>query len=186
MALRRGFKAEAERTAASLREELGVSSEEFVDPKAIAMHYEVEVIDATELVPRERIAELEEIQAFAFSACTFRIDGATWIVINPLRTSARQASDIVHELGHVILDHPLSEIRNVDGVPFRTCRAEEEEEATYLGGALLLPRPLLLMEVRAGLTPKSVANKYGVSEDMARFRINTTGVQTQVARSLHQ
>lgn len=183
MALRRGFKAEAERTAASMRQDLGVSSDEFVAPRSIAKHYDVQVVDATELIPRERIEELEDIQAFAFSACTFRIDNATWIVINPLRSSARQASDIVHELGHVILKHELSEIRNVDGIPFRTCRADEEEEATHLGATLLLPRPLLLAEVGAGSTPKSIAHKYGVTEDIARFRINTTGVQKQIERS---
>ena len=100
------------------------------------------MIAADELIDAARLHDLERVQAFAFSACTFDIDGTRVIVVNPLRTPARRASDIAHELSHLLLAHRLDEIRNVAGVPFRTCRPDQEEEATNLGGTLLLPRPL--------------------------------------------
>jgi hypothetical protein len=75
-------------------------------------------------------------------------------------------------------------------VPFRTCRADQEEEATNLGGTLLLPRPLLLLPrplllraVARGMGPDEVAADYGVTIEMARFRLNTTGVARQVERA---
>ena len=143
----------------------------------------VKVVSAAELIDLERLTELERLQAFAFSACTFDIHGAAVIVFNPLRSDARQSSDVAHELSHLILGHELAEIREVAGVPFRTCRSDQEEEATNLGGTLLLPRPLLLRAASHGMNAEGVARKFGVTTEMARFRLNTTGVLRQVSRS---
>jgi Zn-dependent peptidase ImmA (M78 family) len=178
--LRRGFLAEAEREAKRIRAELGLGPAEPVDMFQIAKHLGIRVIAADELIDAARLQDLERIQAFAFSACTFDIDGTKVIVVNPLRTPARRASDIAHELSHLLLAHRLDEIRNVAGVPFRTCRPDQEEEATNLGGTLLLPRPLLLSAVRRGLDEQAIAAQYDVTTEMARFRVNRTGVRRQV------
>lgn len=81
-----------------------------------------------------------------------------------------------------MLRHELSEIREVSGVPFRTCRPDEEEQATSFGGTLLLPRPLLVSAARHGLGPQQIAEKYSVTLEMARFRYNSTGVRNQVRK----
>lgn len=65
-------------------------------------------------------------------------------------------------------------------VPFRTCRPDQEEEATALGGTILLPRPLLLKAARAGLNAAYIARTYRVTEEMARYRYNSTGIGRQV------
>lgn len=179
MTLRRGFKAEAEREAARVREELGLASHDRLDPRRLAQHLGISVIDAGDLVAVEELEELERLQAFAFSAATFNIDGRKIIVISPLRNTGRQNSDIAHELAHVLLKHDLSEIRELDGMPFRTCKPEEEEEATAFGGTLLLPRPLLLSAARRRATIDQIATQYDVTVEMARFRYNTTGVAKQ-------
>jgi Zn-dependent peptidase ImmA (M78 family) len=178
--LRRGFLAEAEREAKRIRAELGLRPAEPVDVYQVAKHLGVRVIAADELIDAARLQDLERLQAFAFSACTFDIDGTKVIVVNPLRTPARRASDIAHEFAHLLLDHQLDEIRIVADVPFRTCRPDQEEEATNLGGALLLPRPLLLSAVRRGLDEQSIAAQYDVTTEMARFRLNRTGVRRQI------
>jgi Zn-dependent peptidase ImmA (M78 family) len=183
--LRRGFLAEAEREAKHIRAELGVGPAEPVDVFQIAKHLGVRVIAADELIDPTRLHDLERLQAFAFSACTFDIDGTKVVVVNPLRTRARRASDVAHELAHLLLDHRLDEIRIVADVPFRTCRPDQEEEATNLGGTLLLPRPLLLSAVRHGLDEQAIAAQYDVTTEMARFRINRTGVRRQL-RSTRQ
>jgi Zn-dependent peptidase ImmA (M78 family) len=180
LTLRRGFGAQAERTAAALRDELGLRPHDRLDLTELAKHKGVAVVSAGDLVDLERLEELERIQAFAFSACTFHIDGRNIIVTNPLRQPGRQASDIAHELAHLILEHGLSEIRVVAGVPFRTCRPDEEEEATALGGTILLPRPLLLKAARNGLDVAAIARTYRVTEEMARYRYNSTGIGRQV------
>jgi Zn-dependent peptidase ImmA (M78 family) len=169
--LRRGFLAEAEREAGRIRAELGLGPSEAVDVSQIAKHLGIRVITADELIDAARLHDLERVQAFAFSACTFDIDGTKVIVVNPLRTPARRASDIAHELAHLLLAHQLDEIRSVGGVPFRTCRPDQEEEATNLGGTLLLPRPLLLSAVRHGLDEQAIAAQYDVTPEIpARVR----------------
>lgn len=179
MTLRRGFKAEAEREAARVRKELGLASHDRLDPRDLATHLKVSVIDAADLVAVEELEELERLQAFAFSAATFEIDGRRIIVVSPLRNAGRQNSDIAHELAHIMLKHDLSEIRELNGMPFRTCKPEEEEEATAFGGTMLLPRPLLLSAARRRATIDQIASQYDVTVEMARFRFNTTGVAKQ-------
>lgn len=180
MTLRRGFPADAERHAERIRKDMGKAPSAKVAIQDIARQLDIRVVAANELVHINRLHELERIQAFAFSACTFDINGTKVIVFNPLRTSDRAQSDIAHELSHVILGHKLSEVRIVAGVPFRTCQPDQEEEATSLGGTLLLPRPLLLSAVRKGLREAEIAEHYGVTTEMARFRLNKTGVLRQV------
>jgi Zn-dependent peptidase ImmA (M78 family) len=73
-----------------------------------------------ELIDVTRLEEIERIQAFAFSACTFHIQGRNIIVTNPLRQAGRRVSDIAHELAHLILQHDLTEIRVEGPRIFRT------------------------------------------------------------------
>jgi Zn-dependent peptidase ImmA (M78 family) len=80
----------------------------------------------------------------------------------------------------------MTEVREIAGVPFRTCRSDQEEEATTLGGTLLLPRPLLLRAVKHGMGIAEIAKKYGVTVEMARFPFNTIGVAKQLRRAAAQ
>jgi Zn-dependent peptidase ImmA (M78 family) len=182
--LPRGFKASAERQALQLRSELGLAPTDRLDIQRLADHLHVQIVSAERLVDVARLEELERLQAFAFSAVTFEIKGRPYVVTNPLRTDGRRSSDVAHELSHLLLQHELSEVGELDGIPFRTCRPDEEEQATALGGTLMLPRPLLLAAASHGLDPEQIAEKCTVTVEMARFRYNATGVAKQVrARS---
>lgn len=182
MTLPRGFKTMAENDSLTHRRSLGLQDTAVLDPVALAAHLDITVVSADTLIDRSRLEELERLQAFAFSAATFDIDGRDFIVVNPLRSRERLASDVSHELAHLHLQHELAEIQMIDNVPFRTCRPDQEEQATAWGGALLLPRPLLLHAVINGLNADAIAVKYGVTPEMARFRVNTTGVHKQALR----
>ena len=179
MTLRRGFKAEAEREATRVRKELGLASHDRLDPRDLAKHLKISVVNAADLVDISELEELERLQAFAFSAATFEIEDRRIIVVSPLRTPGRQNSDIAHELAHIMLKHDLAEIRELNGMPFRTCKPDEEEEATAFGGTLLLPRPLLLSAAHRRTPVDQIASQYDVTVEMARFRYNTTGVAKQ-------
>jgi Zn-dependent peptidase ImmA (M78 family) len=48
---------------------------------------------------------------------------------------------------------------------------------------LLLPRTVLLQAVKQGKTAEKVAQEYETSEQMARFRLNASGVLVQVGRA---
>ena len=181
MALPRGFKAEAERIAQRLRADAGVGRSARLKLKPVAESLDVRIVSADELVPLEILHEIERIQAYSFSACTFEINERHVIVFNPIRSRPRRRSDIAHELAHIILEHDLTEIQYLNDVPFRTCRPDQEQEATALGGTLLLPRRALLEEARNGATIERVAKKFDVTKQMAQFRWNSTGVERQVA-----
>lgn len=181
MALRRGFKAESERIAQQLRADAGVGRSAPLDLKSVAKSLGVRIVSAKKLVPIESLREIERIQAYSFSACTFEINERHVIVFNPIRSRPRRRSDIAHELAHIILEHELTEIQYLNDVPFRTCRPDQEQEATALGGTLLLPRSALLKEARNSATIDQVAKKFDVTKQMSQFRWNATGVERQVA-----
>ena len=180
MALRRGFKSEAERIARRVRTELGIGAAKPVAPEILAELLGIEVRAGDELIPRERFNKLEDIQPDSFSACTIRPSADRLVVVyNPLSAMSRQRSDIAHELAHALLDHDLSRVERLGDVTFLSCDPTQEEEAAWLSGCLLLPRALLLAEVRRGSDAKDIAKKCGVSERMAQYRLDVTGVLRQ-------
>ena len=180
MALRRGFKSEAERIARGVRSEMGLNAAKSVAPEALASLLGIEVRAGDELVPRERFRELERIQPDSFSACTLRPSPERLVVVyNPLSARSRRSSNLAHELAHILLDHELSRLERLGDVTFFSCDAMQEEEAGWLSGCLLLPRALLLAEVRRGASAKEIAKKCGISEQMAQYRLNVTGVLRQ-------
>ena len=183
MALRRGFKSESERIAERVRAEAHLSTGAQVSSETLAEHLGVELLAGDALVPLSRFEELRELQDDAFSACTFPpIDGRTVVVYNPLSSIGRRNSDVAHELAHILLGHELSRVETIGESTFLSCNPQQEEEAGWLAGCLLLPRELLLREVGRGRSAAAIADKYDVSEDMAVFRINVTGVLRQTRR----
>jgi hypothetical protein len=182
--VRRGFKSEAERIADGFRERLGCEEDEQVPLDRLAAELGARLVPADALVPRERLQELFDVQDDAFSAATFRLaDGTRVVVHNPLHSIGRTRSNQAHELAHIVLDHSLRSLERIGSMTFITCDVEQEEEANWLGGCLLLPRPVLLNAAYAGKSPLQLAEEFGTSEQMARFRLNTSGVLVQVGRA---
>ena len=181
--MRRGFKAEAERMAADVRAEMGISQSVPLDSIALAKYAGADVRCADELTDVSKLEALEKIQPGAFSACTFTLDGLHVIVYSPLASPGRRQSDIAHEVAHILLEHTVKEIEQVGGLSFFTCDADEEQEANWLAGCLLLPRRLVYMANRRGLDARAIASQCGVSEQMAAFRIRATGVDRQLRAS---
>jgi Zn-dependent peptidase ImmA (M78 family) len=183
MTLRRGFKAEAERIAAELRRDLRLGESQPIDPRNAATQRGIAVRSADALIARSRLEQLEGIQAGCFSACTLRSSSErTVIVFNPLNAKTRQRSDVAHELAHLLLNHRLSRLEYLGDAPFLSCDATQEEEANWLAGCLLLPRALLLHAVRSGKSAAEISRECGVSEQLAQWRVNVTGVRRQLGR----
>lgn len=178
--MHRGFKAEAERLALDIRRKMGKRPADQMDAVHLAEHVGAEVRRADSLTSRAKLQTLEELQPGAFSACTFNIGGRHVIVYNPLASPGRTQSNIVHEVSHVVLKHDMKSVQSIGEVSFFTCDADEEQEANWLGGCLLLPRPLLYAAVKRGLDSAAIAEAYTVSEAMAAFRLRTTGVTKQL------
>ncbi len=182
--MRRGFKTEAEQLAAGIREGLGCSDDEPAPLEAVAKDLGVDIMPADQLVDRSRLEELHALQPDSFSAATFRRpSGGRVIVYNPLHAEGRTRSNQAHELAHIVLDHNVRTIERVGNLNFLTCDAEQEEEADWLGGCLLLPRELLLKAAFKNMSAEGIAETFRTSEPMARFRLNASGVLVQVGRA---
>jgi Zn-dependent peptidase ImmA (M78 family) len=178
--MRRGFKAEAERLSEQIRIELGRRPSDPVDVLDLAAHVGATVRRADELTSKEKLETLEEIQPGAFSACTFTVGDKHVIVYSPLASAGRMQSDVAHEVSHIMLKHDMKSMETIGGLTFFTCDAEEEQEANWLAGCLLLPRRLLYIAARKGMSGSDIAATYNVSETMANFRLRTTGVLRQL------
>lgn len=197
--MRRGFKADAERHAAQLREALGCSDRESIPLHRLATYLKVAVLAGDKVLQTTSAVEpfqaLHDEQRGAFSAATFVLpDGRTVVIYNPItydgvhlgpeeaRRDGRTRSNIAHEFAHLVLGHELREVEQIAGHSFFTCNPTQEEEANWLAGCLLLPRRLLLDAARQGHPDSALVETHHVTEDMVRFRMNTSGVRMQVAR----
>lgn len=178
--MRRGFKAEAERIAERVRAQAGKRPSEPVGAMDLANHVGAQVRPADELTDLAKLQALEELQPGAFSACTFSFGDLHIIVFNPLASLGRRHSDIAHEVAHILLKHAVKDVQQIGSVTFYTCDPDEEQEANWLAGCLLLPPPLLLSAAGRGMDAAEIAETYGVSEQMAAYRLRITSVERQL------
>ena len=184
--MRRGFKAEAERVAARHRAEYGTCVRDRLDPIGFLKSKGLIVLGASE-VPRmsdDDLHQLLEVDGKCWSGLTVREAGHTAVIFNDAHHPHRQASTLMHEWAHIELRHrPSRADRAENGILLLSdYPAELEEEADWLGGAMLLPRDGLLHHCSRGLSVEEVAKLYGVSIQLAQWRIGKTGVARQLGR----
>jgi Zn-dependent peptidase ImmA (M78 family) len=181
--MRRGFKAEAERLATQVRTEMDLGPYKPLDIKALVRYVGAQLRTADELTSLTKLEELESLQPGAFSACTFDLGTRKVIVVSPLASDERRRSDASHEASHLLLDHKVREVEQLSGLSFFTCDPDEEQEANWLAGCLLLPRDLLVRSLKKGLDAAAIAEANAVSIQMANFRLRATGAERQIAAS---
>jgi Zn-dependent peptidase ImmA (M78 family) len=184
MALRRGFKTEANRTSREIRAELGLAADAPLCPFSTAEHLEVLVIKLSEF-EKQHPSEVAYLTSAAgqdeFSAITVCIGTRRIIVYNDGHSPARRAANIMHELAHLLLIHPPHPLcgekgkRHFDGVL--------EEEASWLGPALLVSDEAALAVAKRGVTLRSAAAEYGVSRSLMQMRLNVTGARRRISRA---
>lgn len=193
--MRRGFKAEAERHAAHLRAAVGATEYETIRLPALARHLKVAVLSAERVLGGlGLLTALHQEQPGVWSAAMLPVHGRTVVVYNPItlegelldpvraQRDGRTRSNVAHELAHLVLRHELRQIQRIGEHTFFACDHEQEEEANWLAGALLLPRALLVAAARRGETDEQIGKANFVTTQMATFRLNTTGARMQAAR----
>jgi Zn-dependent peptidase ImmA (M78 family) len=182
VSLRRGFKKEANKIALEIRAELGLGPRAPLDPWKLAQLLLIPVIPLSSLArdAPEAFVRLTGIANSAFSAVTVFVGTRRGIVYNDAHTPGRQASDIAHELAHALLLHPPRASVN-SGT--RDWNAEEEGEAAWLSGALLISDEAAIRIAKAAQPTALAATEYGVSEQMVIFRLGVTGARVRVERS---
>ena len=182
MGLRRGFKTEANHIAREVREELGLRFSDPLDPWALARHLEIPVVPLISFngSSAEAVHHFHRIDQGAFSAVTVFDGPRRLIVYNDSHSLGRRSSDMAHELAHALLQH-----RPGSALDDRGCRrwnAEQEEEANWLSGALLVSEEAALQIARTGQSFEEAAETYRVSQAMITFRLNVTAAHRRVGQ----
>lgn len=184
--MRRGFKAWCEKTAGDYRRSLGVPPTAALDPNRLAARLGVRVTTPTGIPTLSDAArrQLLETDPDSWSAVTLVRGDTGLVVLNSAHSEARQRSSLAHELAHLILNHAADATRlGEPGLLFRgSFDREQEEEATWLAGCLLVPRDGLLAARRQTASEEGLARRFGVSGDLVRWRLRVTGVLRQVRR----
>lgn len=184
--LRRGFKTWCENAARGFRRELGLAPVAALDPYQLAHHLRVQVWTPHEIpgLSSEDIECLTVTESECWSALTIRDGNESLIVVNSAHPATRTRNSLAHELSHIVLRHePPKMMQSVDGLMIMTdYDPVQEEEASALGGALLVPREALLRQVEIGASDSQAATFFGVSVALVQQRKNTTGIGFQLAR----
>lgn len=183
--MRRGFKTEAERLSAAARAALGQPSMSPLSPWEYAARLKVVVLDFDALgLSAAASRQLLDKDPESWSALTIREAATVGIVINPRHALTRQRSNLMHELAHVELKHTPSRVDvSHTGVLLLSSYSDEDElEADWLSGAMLVPREGLLRQRQGGKTTADIAAHYGVSVPLCEWRLRMTGVEIQVRR----
>lgn len=182
----RGFKTWCENVALEIRRELDLPNTDPLRPSDLARYLTAELLtpgDIPGLSPKATRVLLKT-ESDTWSAVTVSYGGRNIVIYNPTHSPARQSSDIMHELSHLVIGHDPSQVLlSQDGqIALRSYNQLQEQEAAWLSGCLLLPRDVLLYIKRSGMESQEACRVYGVSRDLLTFRLNASGVNLQFER----
>lgn len=187
MAFRRGFKSQCERRSVEIRKELGLHPADALCADDLAQSLEVTVWSTNDVadLSDEHLAVLNDEGDDSWSALTMRLGTSHLVVHKPVKSPHRRNSVIMHELAHITLGHELAEaciLEDGSLVPGNFSQ-EQEDEADWLAGTLLLPRPALMSIRKRRLTDRAACEQFLVSRDMLTWRMRMTGVDYQLANA---
>ena len=168
--------------AREVRGELGLASFDRLDPYELAGHLGIPIVPLSDLpAASPGVRHFLSSERDAFSALTVFAGHRRMIVNNDSHSGARQTSNLAHELAHPLLLHePRPALDNVTGC--RVWNDTYEQEANWLSGELLVTSHMALAVARGRLTRQEARHHFGVSDDMLRWRLNTTGAKKRVER----
>lgn len=185
--MRRGFKAWCERTAGHYRAAINSPLDQALDPKVLADHVGTQVWRPEDVpdLPHSSYQQLTGDGKDDWSAVTITVGRINLTIVNSAHSLNRQRSSITHELAHLILDHEPGriDISPAGHLLLNSFDKDQEAEADWLSGALLVPREGLHRAYRVQQNNEELAARFGVSADMLHWRLRMTGVAAQVRRA---
>jgi Zn-dependent peptidase ImmA (M78 family) len=178
-----GFRQYAVDLTIKVRKRLGLSPFDRLDPWQLADLYDLPIV-ALDQVPAapSTIRHFSVTNSSRLSGMLLTAAGQQVILINPAHGGERIASTITHEVSHCILRHD-STLRLTGDDKCLLGDADQEEEANWLGGELLVPQAAARQLVFRGVAQADAAAFYGVSVEMVRWRMNICGARQILRRS---
>jgi IrrE N-terminal-like domain len=182
MKFRRGFKTETNELVTEVRSELGLSLFDRLDSHVLAGWLDIPIVPLSEFLGEApAVRHLLEVEVDVFSAVTVFAGRRRTIVHNDAHAPGRQQSNLAHELAHGLLLHPPTPA--LDNKGCRHWNQAIEDEAAWLGGALLVPEAAALAIAKGRWTPAEAAQRFGVSLKMIDYRVNATGALVRTQRT---
>jgi len=179
--VRRGFKTEAKRLALELRAEIGLDAHSPFNPYALAHEYGIPVVQLGNLKGPAR-DHFFKADGSALSGALIPVGTGVAILENDAQPLTRRRTTMCHELAHVVLEHQFGVSLSADE---RKCGlgGEQEGEADWLSGEMLIPYQGALRLAQANATDQQAADLFDVSLAVARWRMNHTGARKIVERT---
>ncbi|MBE9064100.1 ImmA/IrrE family metallo-endopeptidase [cf. Phormidesmis sp. LEGE 11477] len=180
---RHGFKKESDEYARDYRVELRLEPYDPLSPWRLAEHLEIPVVtlSAFEEKHAESVYHLMHTDQKCFSAATVFYGTKRLIVVNNSHSPERQAANMSHELAHTILGHEPLEPFDESGC--RNFPKVLEDEANWLGPALLVSKEAAWRIASKGIDKRAAAAHYGCSVEVMQMRLNMTGAMKLLQRS---
>ena len=180
----RGFKTWCENVAMGIRAEFRLAKSDPLSANEVARSLGVRILEPSDIVglsSRDLRTLLAE-ESNDWSAVTIGEPGRAILIRNPSHSGGRTSSDIMHELAHLVLGHEPSKVVFSEDlvIALRSYDQTQEDEASWLSGCLLLPRPALLAIARSGMGDADACKTYDVSNQLLSYRRNATGVARQI------
>ena len=176
-------KAACKRLAGEVRAELGLEPMDALDPWQLAELYGVPVVALGALPLDSSIREhFHNVRPHVFSGALLPHRTGAVIVENDAHPLARRRSTMGHEMAHVVGEHKFgTSLVNERGC--RTADKVQEDEAAEISGELLIPFEAAKRLARQRATDDEVALRFGVSPELARWRMNATGARIIAQRA---
>lgn len=159
---------------------MGLGPLDAVDPFELASHLAIPcwpLSSYTQVIPNAAFC-LGVTDVGAFSAMLAFVGLRRVIVYNDAHALTRQHADVAHELAHALLLH--SAHAAVDDGQHPSYDDEQEEEAKWLGAALLVTDEYCIWCARQSLGIAEAAERMVVSPQLMRWRFNMSGAKRRV------
>lgn len=185
--------------ALGLRDFAGVQSEQALDPFALARFARLLVVDFDRiqgLSPESRAHLLgDAADEWSGGACSKPLpNGWRLVILNPAHGPARNRATLMEEVAHVFLGHQPNRLAAVGRNPTvrkgastgkivaREYNHADEEAAYAIGAAALVPYAALRRMVIEGRNGNEIARRFGVSRQLAEYRIKVTHLWSEYKR----
>jgi Zn-dependent peptidase ImmA (M78 family) len=183
--LQRGFKTKAEAISEQMRAQLGLGPIDALCPWKVAEHLGIHVFDVKDLsVPANDVEHLTNAGSDSWSGFAIRESGLVGVVLNTGHQKPRLRNTLMHEISHIYLKHVGSRVDISESglLLVSDFSRDQEDEANWLSGALLLPREALLTARRAKQSVSQICEDFGVSSELCNWRLRMTAVDMQLKR----
>ena len=183
MKYERGFRTWAEEIAEDAWKEPVLANPNEIDISEYARSLDIPVFTIGSLSAKVglEVAYFKGARQSSLSAYTIMFGFQERIIFyNESHHVHRQRSSIAHELGHALLNHESTPPLTTNGG--RNFDRPMEDEAEYLGAALLIPKSKAINALLNDDSVDQVAEKFNVSKQLARWRLGVSGAQIIVNR----